>query len=189
MKKHRASGRVQRNTKAEEHVSIHEPPVWTAVKIASLGRSSQQPSAECSGPTGDGSCWPLHFRTGLSREVSRKPIPGRCVAGMHVITRDSLNTRHNPDGTFWSGAWQVDHKHAAAAVKKGSYLALHQTKSECSFLQGKVIGWDVQTPDGDENIVAPCVRFLVQPSGEGLNWVGSGTGEKGYLWERTNAAT
>lgn len=189
MKKHRASGRVQRNTKAEEHVSIHEPLVWTAVKIASL--SDDQVSnlrlnaADRQATEVVGLCT---FKLD-SREVSRKPIPGRCVAGMHVITRDSLNTRHNPDGTFWSGAWQVDHKHAAAAVKKGSYLALHQTKSECSFLQGKVIGWDVQTPDGDENIVAPCVRFLVQPSGEGLNWVGSGTGEKGYLWERTNAAT
>ena len=74
-----------------------------------------------------------------------------------------------------TGSWVVDEDHAARGMKMGSYVALHQTKSEPSYRQGIIKDWRKDKDNGR-------IWFLLEPTQEPYLWVGSGAGEKGYYW-------
>jgi hypothetical protein len=107
---------------------------------------------------------------------------GRYVTGFHFVCDADKGVTMNPDGTFWSGVWVVDEIHGANAPKVGAYLALHKTRAEPSYRQGLVKDWRktmrniaAKTEDG--------IEFLIEPTDQPYEWVGAGTGEKGYRWD------
>ncbi len=106
---------------------------------------------------------------------------GRYVTGFHFVCDADRGVTMNPDGTFWSGVWVVDEAHAANAPNVGAYLALHKTRGAASYRQGLVRDWRKAT----RNIAAKTedgIEFLVEPMEQPYDWVGAGTGEKGYQW-------
>ena len=107
---------------------------------------------------------------------------GRYVTGFHFVCDADKGVTMNPDGTFWSGVWVVDAVHAANAPKVGAYLALHKIRAEPSYRQGLVRGWRTTL----RNIAAKTedgIEFLIEPTDQPYDWVGAGTGEKGYRWD------
>jgi len=117
---------------------------------------------------------------------ARQKPKGDVVVGFHFVCDREKGLTKNDDGTYWTGTWVVDVRHAVQATKVDAYVALHQAKAEPSYLQGKILEWrksprerrygehEVQTDEG--------IDFLFRPTDEALEWVGDGAGEKGYNW-------
>jgi hypothetical protein len=106
------------------------------------------------------------------------------VLGFHFVCDGEKGITRNSDGTIWSGTWVVDKRHAEHGAKIGSYVALHRTKAEPSYLQGRLKGWREAVREkryGDEDAkTAFGVDFLIELTQHSYEWVGDGTGEKGY---------
>jgi hypothetical protein len=84
-----------------------------------------------------------------------------------------------PDGKrFWIGIWAVDEKHAIAAVKLGAYVALHESRSKPSYLQGRIVSYRIKPRPGKK--IPYGIDFLVEPFDGPKPWPGGGAGEKGY---------
>lgn len=109
------------------------------------------------------------------------------VSEFHFVCPGELGVIKNTDGTVWSGTWVVADEHAITAEKYGAIVALHPTKAEPSYIQGRVVGWrrserekkysgevEAKTPTG--------IDFLIEPTMDQLQWRGEGSGEKGYAW-------
>src|SRR5690349_11889901 len=92
---------------------------------------------------------------------------------MHFVCRADLNVTDHGDGTFDTGFWKVARKHCPSV----EYVALHESKLEPSYRHGRVIDWQVV-----ENGGLPRVVFTVRQDGPPLQWVGGGSGEKGFAW-------
>lgn len=90
---------------------------------------------------------------------------------MHFVCRNELNITDFGDGIFETGKWFVAAEHAATV----RVIALHETKEQLSFRQGRVIGRRPVTHEGKTRWV-----FKVRDDGQRRAWVGNGTGEKGY---------
>jgi hypothetical protein len=105
---------------------------------------------------------------------------GRYVVGFHFGARADKGVTVCPDGTFWSGIWIVARDHAERAPKVGAYLALHETKAEPSYRQGLITDWRRGTRA--EGKIGEGMEFLVRPTDRPYDWVGAGSGERGYLW-------
>jgi hypothetical protein len=76
-----------------------------------------------------------------ARTVSRRSgRSGRFVTGFHFVCERDKGVTTNSDGTFWTGTWVVDQRHAERAPAVNAYVALHATKSEPSYRQGVVRG-------------------------------------------------
>jgi hypothetical protein len=66
-------------------------------------------------------------------------------------------------------------------------VALHTTRAENSYLQGKITNWTQkprQPRNAEGNLVAneSGIEFEFEPAGVPLPWQGNGAGEKGYAW-------
>ncbi|MFM6397848.1 MAG: hypothetical protein ACKPFF_14345 [Planktothrix sp.] len=96
----------------------------------------------------------------------------RKVLGIHLVCRNGLNIEELGDGRFKSGYWKVSEQAADTAL----YLALHDQKNSLSYKQGIIESWEHYDGDGDRII------FYVKEFDRPLEWVGDGTGEKGYCW-------
>jgi hypothetical protein len=104
---------------------------------------------------------------------------GQKVVEFHFVCKDEKNLTSVPGGQFRSGNWVVSEEHCDPAVRIGAKVALHREKSEPSYFQGTIIGWErVTIPDTDYKRVA----FFVEPTDGKLDWAGDGSGEKGYRW-------
>jgi hypothetical protein len=104
------------------------------------------------------------------------------VAGYHFICDRSRGVSHAKDGIFWSGSWVVKEAIAKQSKELGAYLALHETKSEPSYLQGQVIDFRLATRSMiDKDNVG--IEFQVRMSKKICGWIGDGSGEKGYFWQ------
>jgi hypothetical protein len=82
----------------------------------------------------------------------------------------------------------VAEDNAKEAVKHGSLVALHISKSEDSYLQGVVLDWrkSPRNPryNGEvETKIDEGIDFLLRPTEIPTKWFGDGSGEKGYRWE------
>lgn len=68
------------------------------------------------------------------------------------------------------------------SIEIGAYLALHETKAEPSYRQGKIVDYRRGTRDmvDKDN---EGIEFLVEETANPLDWQGGGSGEKGYKWE------
>lgn len=101
------------------------------------------------------------------------PAARGTVIGLHFVCRGGMNVRDLPDGTFETGVWVVADQHARTA----EYVALHESKSERSYRQGRVLGFRAVDHEGRRRLV-----FRVAPDPKRLDWVGEGSGEKGYRY-------
>jgi hypothetical protein len=132
--------------------------------------------------------------------ASRKPVrktrgvgatsdnhAGQYVSEFHFVCPNELGVARNSDGSIWSGTWVVSEDHAEAAVRFGSYVALHLAKAERSYFQGVVKDWRRSVRErrysGEQQTQTMSgIDFLFEPSEAPLEWKGDGSGEKGYAW-------
>lgn len=125
-----------------------------------------------------------------SKRSSQDHGPRDVVTGYHFVCAQDRGVTDRGDGRFWSGSWVVASRVAEDSVRFGAYLALHETKSRPSYRQGRVLncrtalrGMVERLPDGGD-VTEEGIEFLVQSTDQPYDWVGTGTGEKGYLWEK-----
>ena len=119
-------------------------------------------------------------REGRQARQRRAASVGRYVIGFDFVARADKGVTVCPDGTFWSGIWIVAGVHSERAPKVGAYLALHETKAVPSYRQGLITDWRRGTRA--EGKIGEGMEFLVRPTDRPYDWVGAGTGEKGYRW-------
>lgn len=93
------------------------------------------------------------------------------VIEIHLVCRDFKNVRELTDESFVSGRWVMAEKH----IKPGVRFAIHESRSDLSYLQGEVIGVDERDVDGR-------IWVKVKRTAEALKWAGSGPREKSYVW-------
>jgi hypothetical protein len=94
------------------------------------------------------------------------------VIGIHLICKNGLNVEELGDGRFKTGNWKV----AENRAKTAHYLALHDQKNLPSYKQGLIEKYE------HSDIHPDRIIFYVKKSDKPLQWVGKGTGEKGYFW-------
>ncbi|HWO37846.1 MAG TPA: hypothetical protein VNO32_54430 [Candidatus Acidoferrum sp.] len=120
------------------------------------------------------------------RVASQPSKKGKPVKGFHFICKRDHGVTRNPDGTFWSGTWVVAKERADHGEKIDAYIALHEKKSEPSYLQGIIRGWRTATRDRQYADVPvqteEGIDFLIEPISDSLLWKGDGAGEKGYWY-------
>ena len=106
------------------------------------------------------------------------------VVGFHFVCENDRGVTVHPDGTFSTGTWVVDKKHADQALRLEGYVALHSKRTNPSYRQGALKAWrlvDREKQYGDLPArIESGIEFLVQPTWEPYVWIGEGTGEKGY---------
>jgi len=110
------------------------------------------------------------------------------VIGFHFVCQQGQGVTNNGDGTAWSGTWVVDRQHAEYAVTLAAYVALHEAKSQPSYLQGEVLDWrsakrQRKYAEGRSTRIETGVEFLMRLTDQPYSWRGDGSGEKGYRWE------
>lgn len=94
------------------------------------------------------------------------------VIRIHLVCRNSLNVEDSGDGYFDSGHWKIAERRANTA----QYLALHKSKVQQSYKQGVIEGWEPSQERPGR------ITFRVKTTDTPYEWVGGGTGEKGYYW-------
>ena len=109
------------------------------------------------------------------------------VIGFHFVCAKEQGVTHNADGTIWTGTWVIAQAHAERAAKVGSYVALHESKAGPSYLQGTIKDFRISKRERSyaEGHVAQTefgIDFLFAPNNTPYEWVGDGSGEKGYAW-------
>ena len=107
---------------------------------------------------------------------------GSVVIGFHFVCGNEKGVTRNSDGTAWMRTWAVAERHAEWALKISSYVALHSSRSQLSYLQGVITGFRLAKRVGAKT--ENGIDFLVKLTDEPLTWVGDGPGEKGYAWGR-----
>jgi len=112
---------------------------------------------------------------------------GFYVSEFHFVCPDELGVTRNSDGTLASGIWVVSATNAVTAEKYGSMVALHMTRAEPSYIQGRIKGWQQKPREnkysGDQlTKIKSGIEFIIEPTSTPLVWQGDATGEKGYAW-------
>jgi hypothetical protein len=172
--------------------------VWTTEKIAALPQKELE-SLFVNALKRDAEVARLCAAEMASRKPPDKPREKRgqstshevdeVVAGFHFVCPEEKSVVREIDGLMWSGTWVVAGVHAERALKIDAYIALHRSKAELSYLQGRIVnfrkaqrersyseGQDVQTEFG--------IDFQFEPTDKQYKWVGDGSGEKGYYWRK-----
>lgn len=108
------------------------------------------------------------------------------VVGYHFVCQYDRGVETNGDGTFWSGSWVVAEDNVKNSLKHGAYLALHSSKSEASYRQGKIVDYRKTTRTIDAK-TTDALEFKVEPEDSQYEWVGQGAGEKGYKWSKLSS--
>ena len=94
----------------------------------------------------------------------------RQVEEIHLVCRGGRNVKKISNKKFETGNWNINISH----LKNGLTIALHNTRSEKSYMQGRYLRH--RTVDGGR------VAITCETLRSSLDWQGVGTGEKGYLW-------
>jgi hypothetical protein len=115
--------------------------------------------------------------------------PSAVVTGYHFVCARDRGVTLVDQGRFWSGSWVVAEANVRASLKYESYLALHESKSDRSYRQGKLLDYRRSARDmlpnesaGTETKTEEGIEFFVQETSEPYDWIGAGAGEKGYRW-------
>jgi hypothetical protein len=116
------------------------------------------------------------------KQIKSEALDAGYVAGYHFICERARGVEHLKDGIFWSGSWVVSEANAKLSLEYGAYLSLHERKSDQSYLQGEVIDIRV-APRSMVDKENTGIEFKVRATDQPYDWIGTGTGEKGYLWE------
>ena len=96
----------------------------------------------------------------------------------HFVCRNRRQVVDRNDGTFLTNWWVINPEH----IYEGLVVALHETRTRRSYLQGVVAEFRVR----EESIAGRRqrrVEFLVRKTPLSLPWGGDGSGEKGFVWE------
>ena len=104
------------------------------------------------------------------------------VSEYHFVCAKDRGVTPAGPGKFWSGTWVVAQENVEKSLAFGASLALHESKSDVSYRQGKI----VEFRRGSRDIIDKeneGIEFLVEETASPLEWVGGGSGEKGYKWE------
>jgi hypothetical protein len=102
------------------------------------------------------------------------------------VTEDSA-------GKFRTGSWVVAENNVQKSLKYGAYIALHESKPEASYRQGRLLGYRRTIRDmladenGGETKTEEGIEFLVEDTGQSYLWIGEATGEKGYKWSSVSS--
>ncbi|SCW57366.1 hypothetical protein [Ancylobacter rudongensis] len=103
------------------------------------------------------------------------------VSVFHFVCENDRGVSTDGEGFFWTGSWVVPEDEVIKSMNAGGKLALHGSRADRSYRQGKIL--DYRKSDGDSakkrNI---GFEFLVAADDVPLAWPGGGTGEKGYTW-------
>jgi len=106
------------------------------------------------------------------------------VIELHYVCDDWKNVKSLGEEIFISGDWVISKGHLSAdKIAKGIKFALHQSRSELSYLQGEIIDWE-KSPDHEKRVIFKF-KFTNTP----MKWEGHATGERGYLWEKDEKLT
>ena len=104
----------------------------------------------------------------------------RLLKEVHYICHDSYRVEDQGDNMFITCCWIMNPKH----VRQGIVFALHESKAERSYRQGRVLKLiatkEERKPSGR---LQRRVKLLVKETSAPLPWVGNGYGEKGFVWE------
>jgi hypothetical protein len=113
------------------------------------------------------------------------------VTGYHFVCARDRGVNPAEPGHFWSGSWVVAEANVRNSLKHDAYLALHESKSDPSYRQGRILNYrrslrDMLPTDapGAESRREEGIEFLVHETNEPYTWVGGGAGEKGYRWTK-----
>jgi hypothetical protein len=126
--------------------------------------------------------------SGTTKTSSRAPdrlggasSPSRAnmvVSGFHFVGEKDQGVIDLGDGRFWTGSWTVPEANVDQSLSAGAYLALHVSKTQPSYRQGKIVGY--RRVADDEN----AVEFLVEAAPKSRAWVGAGSGDQGLKWAK-----
>jgi hypothetical protein len=120
-------------------------------------------------------------------EGPREDRAGHFVSEFHFVCPNELGVTRQADGLVRSGTWVVAEANAELALRNGSIVALHSSKTEPSYLQGVIKAWEKRPREpryAEDQLVKTefGIDFLFKPNDLALPWVGEGAGEKGYAW-------
>lgn len=100
---------------------------------------------------------------------------GGVIGGYHFVCEKDHGVIDLGDGRFWTGTWDVTQANVDQSLDAGAYLALHETKAQQSYRQGKIVGY--RMAPGDDG-----VEFLVDTQPKSRSWAGAGSGDTGLKW-------
>ena len=163
---------------------------WTPEKLAELTRVELQQLRDNAIRLNDDRVAALCTEELSRRGTTSRPVSSRksgqrshgdVVSEYHFVCERGLGVTDAGDGCFWSGSWVVSESNVTESIKYGAQLALHESKAEPSYLQGEIIDFRRASRD----MIAKTnsgIEFLVRATDRPLDWIGGGSGEKGYRW-------
>lgn len=96
------------------------------------------------------------------------------VTEIHVVCRGRQGVKGETAELFSSGTWVIAEDH----LRTGVLFALHESKSEASYLQGEIESHAEERLNNQTRF-----RVSVRRTARTLAWRGGGSGETGYLWD------
>jgi hypothetical protein len=105
---------------------------------------------------------------------------GRPVRGFHFVCPKELGVTSTEGESFRTGIWAVAAAVAERAQAVGAYVALNNSKSELSYLQGVMKGW--HQLERRNKAIPYGIEFIVDTTDTPLPWRGDGAGERGYYY-------
>lgn len=117
------------------------------------------------------------------------------VEGYHFVCKNARGVTEDTPGRFRTGSWVVAESNVQKSLTHGAYIALHESRPDASYRQGKLLGYrrtirDMLVDENNgETKTEEGIEFLVEETTQPYSWVGEATGEKGYKWSKisTNA--
>lgn len=116
------------------------------------------------------------------------------VEGYHFVCKNARGVTEDIAGKFRTGSWVVAESNVQKSLKYGAYIALHESRPDTSYRQGKLLGYRRSIRDmladenGGETKIEEGIEFLVEETMQPYSWVGDATGEKGYKWSKISAS-
>jgi hypothetical protein len=109
------------------------------------------------------------------------------VDGYHFVCKGARGVVDDEHGRFRTGSWVVAVSNVERSLKFGAYVALHESRLERSYRQGKLVGYrlaprDMLSDEDGEVQTKEGIEFLVEETAQPYSWVGEAAGEKGYKW-------
>ncbi|MBS9477121.1 hypothetical protein KIP89_08375 [Ancylobacter sp. VKM B-3255] len=103
------------------------------------------------------------------------------VREFHFVCENDRGVSTDGEGFFWTGSWIVSEEEVIKAIEAGAKVALHKSRTDLSYRQGKILDYRKTARDmvKKRNI---GIEFLIAADDVPLAWFGDGTGEKGYRW-------
>ncbi|MFN8442553.1 MAG: hypothetical protein U0175_17395 [Caldilineaceae bacterium] len=103
----------------------------------------------------------------------------RRLVAIHLVCRGGRGVRWVDSETFITGGWVISQMH----IHEGVILALHESKVQASYLQGKVLDTHSTTKEiTNSGRHQQRLDLLVKVTATPLAWQGRGSGEKGLVW-------